>query len=267
MRYKLFFILSFLAITAFGQNTVNYLRTNDYDRLKISIEDFKKIVASVQYYYNETHKDSTDRYRTVSFKCDFSKKEKSLTLSSFKQVTELNLNGENYSDIVFSYSWDTKPISEVTIFLNNSFRKITVSGTDEKKVEALYRDLDNQLQSKETPFAWVNLVMTFTFFLYLIFTFALIMCIYTAENVFSKNRTRQSTVTLIVAGLYCFVALGFYFSHLSLRDMFPDFLLTPDKSTWIDRNINILGFIAFVLTIISIIFKATKWILKKKTNV
>jgi hypothetical protein len=267
MRYKLFFILSFIAITTFGQNAVNYLRTNDYDRLKISIEDFKKIVASVQYYYNETQQDSTDRYRIVIFKCDFSKKEKSLTLSSFKQVAELNLNGENYSDIVLSYSWNTKPISEVTIFLNNSFRKIKVSGTDEKKVEALYRDIDNQLRSKETPFAWVNWVMTFTFFLYFIFVFALIMCIYTAKNVFSKNRTRQSTVILIVAGFYCFVALGFYFSPLSLGDMFPDFLLTPDKSTWIDRNINLLGFIAFVFTIISIIYKAIRWILEKKATV
>jgi len=266
LKYKLFFLLSLLTITAFGQKTVNYLRTNNYDRLKISIEDFKEIIASVQYYYNETPKDSTDRYWSNSFKCDFSKKEKALTLSSFKQVEELNLNGENYSDIVFIYSWDAKPISEVTIFLNNSYRKLTVSGTDEKKVEALYRDLDNQLQSKEPPFAWVNLVMTFTFFLYSVFVFALIICFIAAENVFSENRTRQSTFVFIVASLYCVIALIFYFSPFNFRDMFPDFLLTPDKSTWIDRNINILSFIAFVITIIPIIYKTIKWFLQNKST-
>ena len=266
MKYKLLFILSFLVVTAFGQKTVNYLRTSDYDRLRISIEDFKKIITSIQYYYNETPKDSTDRNKTFSFKCDFSKKDKALTLSTFKQLAELNLNGESYSDIVFIYSWDNKPISEVTIYLNNSYRKLTVSGTDEKKVEALYRDLDTQLHSNETFLAWINLVLTFTLATYLIFLLSVMTCSYTAQNVFSKDRTRQSTIIFIVACLFCFVALVFYLSPISFKDLFPNFLLTPDKSTWLDRNINAFGFIAFLLTVITLVYQIVKYFFHKKSN-
>ncbi|HXL57042.1 MAG TPA: hypothetical protein VN958_12330, partial [Chitinophagaceae bacterium] len=112
----------------------------------------------------------------------------------------------------------------------------------------------------------VNWEMTFGLMATLLFVFAIQICFLAARNVFSKERTRQFTVIFIVTGLYCFVAIVFYFSPLAFRDMFPGFLLTPDKSNWIDRNINVLGFIAFILAIIPIIFKIAKWIWHGKTT-
>lgn len=266
LKATLILLLTFQIVSSFGQRTVNYLRTNDYDRLRLSIDDFKKIISSIQYYYNETPEDSTGRYRTITFKCDFSKKNKALTLASFKQVSELNLDGENYSDIVLIYSWDTKPISEVTLFLNSSYRKLSVSGADEKKVEALFRDIDSQLKSNETTLSWINWEMVFVMATTLIFVIAMQFFFLTRRIVFSKERSRQVTVLFILTGIYCFASIIFFFSSISFRDILPGFLLTPDKTTWIDRNINLLGFIAFILTVIPIIYKTTKWILEGHTN-
>jgi len=264
LKSTLFILLVSLTINSFGQRTVNYLRTNDYNRLQISIQDFKRVISSIQYYYKETPQDSIDQYRTFNFRCNFSKRGKALSVSSFKQVAELEFNGEYFTDIVLIYSWDSKPISEVTLYLNNSYRKLSVYGTDEKKVEALYRDIDHQLQSSETTLAWINWDMTFGLLATLIFTFAIQIFIIATRKIFSKERTRLNTVLFFLTGLYCFSAFVFYFSSLSFKDMFPGFLLTPDRLTWIDKNANIIGFIGFVLAIIPLIYKGTKWMWRGK---
>lgn len=260
LKIALLFLLTLGTLSSFGQRTVNYLRTNDYNRLRISIDELKKIVSSIQYYFDETPKDSTDQFRIIAFKCDFSKKGKALSLSSFKQIAELNLDGESYNDIVLIYSWDTKPISEITFYLNCSYRKISISGTDEKKVEALFRDIDAQLKATETTLAWINWEMVFGIAATLLYVFLIPILAYAVVDLFTKKRNRKTTVVFLISGTYCIAAVIFFFSPFSFRDMLPGFLLSPNKTSWIDNNANLLGFIGFIFTIIPIIYKTTKWV-------
>lgn len=63
IKTTLLILLTLSILPAFGQNSVDYLRTNNYDRIKLSLDDLKKISTTIQYYFDETPKDSSDKFR------------------------------------------------------------------------------------------------------------------------------------------------------------------------------------------------------------
>lgn len=257
-KIKLFILLTLGFSTIYGQAPIDYIRTSEYGRLKISLTNFKKIVSSVQYYYKEVEKDTTD-VNSPMLKCDISRKALALTLSTFKQISDLNLDNENYTDVLLIYAWKDKNISEVTLWLNGSYKKLTVRGKDEKKVEALYRDIDSQIRSSESFMSWLNLEMAIGMLSTVLFVISVLDLLPLIEVFISKRRNLRSSIVLCLVIIYLLAGIIFFFSPVSMKDFFPNFLLTANDLSWIDRNANMLGFIGFLITIVSILYSTIKW--------
>ncbi len=266
MKTLTLILILFSSNIIFGQNSIEYIRSNELEKIKIDVNDFKKLVSSIEYYCDKKTNDSTNTSIYPTIICNITSKSKALTLSSFKQISNWNIDNETYDKVSFYYSYPNKPISQIEIHFSYYGRNITIKGLDEKKVEALYRDLNEQLAYRKILFSKIEIGIIISIFMYLLFMFSVYL-MPTSFNLIYKGERKKSTIFIFLLTLSYFIFYSFYlYSDMSVRNFFPGFELTPDNLSWIDRNTNLLGFIGFIITLITIIFGFLKWIFKAKST-
>jgi hypothetical protein len=267
MKHK---ILSFLLV--FGlhsgilySDNLNYSRTSEYDRMFLTTKDLNKIIEAILFYHQEAPHDSLDPYNTVNTRLTLTNKSRSVSLSSVEQLIDLDIQDEKFTEVDFYYSWKNKPISEVTLFLNPHYRKLTVNGTVQRKVDALFQDIDLQLKAKEAFLGHIRWDFFLAFIAFITFIIAFWSGFLSLKTALSPNRTPQSVVVLLFTLTYCTLAIIFFLSKMSFFDLLPGFEIAMTKSSWIDRNANLLGFICFVITMFSFIVSFTKWLARQSS--
>ncbi|MCX6238093.1 MAG: hypothetical protein NTY07_11165 [Bacteroidia bacterium] len=256
MKFKIISlaILILAELSSVGQT--GFTRSNEYNRLRLSTSDLKKICNSILYYYLEVPIDSSLLSDKAHLYITCQNKGKEIILTSFDQISELNIDGEDYSAFNLDYTYRAKPIAVVNIALSNYSRTLSVTGKDIKKVEALYRDIDDQLRSNENSLGWINWGMVFLFLSFIIFSVALTFGMIAAQVLFSKKRDKESVVSFIVCLLICLLLIIFSLSPISFSDIFPGFLLTNEKVPWYVKNallIVVIGILGSFGTIYQII--------------
>ena len=254
-----------LSLFIYGQDNIDYIRTKNFKRISLTLEDFQHIVNSIQYYFKETPKDSTDKYDKASFKCELTGKDKALAFSSFSQMENFKIESGNFNSATIRYSWDKKPISSVNIELMDYYRKLSITGSDEKKVDALYRDITEQLDAKTVFLSSINLPLIFGTLAILLFSICFSILIHSLEKVLNKKRDRQTIILFVISLIIFTTSIIYFFSSYEIRDFFPGFQLSSDTSTWWDRNQSLIGFLSFIGVIITFIVKSFKkiWYTKK----
>jgi hypothetical protein len=226
------------------------------------MDEFKKIVSVIHYYYSESIKDSVNRNKQFSIKCDFSTTNKALSISTFSQLETLKLD-DNYTNLRLTYYANEQSISEVLIDMNQSSRSISVSGLDEVKVEALYREINSRLETKTTLLSWINWSITIIFILFVTSWIAIITLAVFTRKIISGDRSPALIVYVILLIIYTVSILLFVFSPIKIADLIPNFLITPDSISWWDKNSGLIGFIGFMMTVITVLFNFIKWIKTK----
>lgn len=249
MRIYLIFVLQFISVNLYSQSSIDYIRTNSYDRIYLSLDELKNISSSINYYYKESLKDSSDKYSVARFSCDLVKDGKALTVSSFEQLLRLKIDNESFNKVTLYYRWEDKKISEVELSLNNSFREIKVKGNDEKKVEALFRDIDKQILDAETSFAWVDWTIIFLTINSVVVLVGFSSFIYLVIGLFKGIPRTLPTYILLFEICFLIVIFIWWLLPSKFSDLVSYFSLTPDKSNWWDRNANLLAFIGFLFLI------------------
>jgi hypothetical protein len=249
-----------------GQDTVNYIRTKEFNRLAITQEDFKNIVSSIEYYYKETFVDSLNKYDRPSFRCELVGKDKALLLASFSQIRNFSIKSESFTSLSLRYYWDKKPISSLIIEMSNSLRNISVAGNDEKKVEALYVDIVNQLSPKQVFLSSLDLPLILTFLSFALFSIVLNILIRSGIYVYYKKADRKIIMTFVGMLLLFLIFIIFEISPYSIKDYFPGFKLTSDNTTWWDKNQSFIGFASFIIAIVTFIYKSIYKILHNKKS-
>ncbi|MFA5300145.1 MAG: hypothetical protein WC389_18310 [Lutibacter sp.] len=263
-------IFTLVASSCLGQNQIEQIRTSEYEKLSIDFKDFKKIIESIEYYYLNTEKDSLDPYNPVKLRVELIRKDKAISLSTFSQFKEFFKNGENYDDLVVYYSWDNKTISEVRLILNDFYRKLSVSGSDEKKVEALFRDIDFELKEHEQFLSWVNFEIIIVILMFSTFIISSRYLLESIQQLKNGNIDKKTIFIFVITLILMLCGIIFFFSKTKVSDFFPGFELTPDNTNFVDKYGNFIGFALSIVAIIGLIRQFFKWGLnlpkEKKTD-
>ncbi|QMU28770.1 hypothetical protein [Adhaeribacter radiodurans] len=261
LKIKLLFVAILLAFFSIGQTPIEYYtRANEYGSLRLPLCDFKEIASDIEYFVKDTTSGSSNPRDFPLLKCDFRRDEKTITLTSFNQVKLLNLEKESYTEVSLVYNFDNQPITEANLSLGNRYRKLTVKGTDEKKVQALYRAIDESIHSKEYPVPLQQYKEFVMGLAWLVFSFSF----FSLKNVSEKASTIQNAIKKAVWYAILIVISGIVVVLYSVNkiNFFPDLLLAADSSSWTDRNTNLLGLIGFYITVITLLFSIAKYIYK-----
>jgi hypothetical protein len=169
------------------------------------------------------------------------------------------MDSENYDDIVVYYSWDNKTISEVRLILNDFYRKLSVSGSDEKKVEALFRDIDYHLNEHKQFLSSVNFELIIIILMFLTFIISSRYLLESIQQLKNGNINKKTIFIFAITSILILSGVIFFFSKTKISDFFPGFELTPDNANFVDKYGNFIGFVLSVVTIIGLIRQFFKW--------
>lgn len=261
MGKHLLLILAIISLTATGQ--INFKRQKEYGRMSISNEDFKKLVKTIHYYHGEQSNDTTkhvipkyDNGQPVSkgildlinkpyysISMEINDGGQTQELSSFDDIDKLDLDGHTYDRLNLTYINLNQPISEIRITFNNSYRNLSIGGSEKRKVDGVYRDLDEQLSERVSTFSFIRWDMIFSSLLFLSFLFAMIIVISASAS--QSADAKKYLYMRIICGIYVAVCIIYFLSTYDLADFFPQFQLKPDDTAWWDRYGNLIGVIGF----------------------
>lgn len=242
-----------------AQKPAEQIRTSRYGRVSIGLDDFQKIVESIEYYFVNTNIDTLERYNKPRISAELVRKDKAISLSSFSQLKELESIDETYTHVHIRYSWDEKGVSEVNLSLNENYRTLSVTGSDVKKVEALFRDLDSQLQSNELILSWIAFDLIILMLLMYAFILSLKYGYLSFERLNRGERDRRTVFIFFSALIIVVLEIIFFFSEVRVKDIFPEVQLTPKNSGFIQRYGDTIGFFLSIITIAGFLMKFTLW--------
>lgn len=260
IRYfcAIFLVCSF-NLFVFAEKPIEQIRTSEYDGISIDLKDFKKIIESINYYHLKAHKDTLDKYDRASLRIELTSKDQAISLSAFSQLKDLSLDDESYTNIRVSYSWDEKDISRVEISLNSAYRSLSITGSDVKKVEALFRDIDDQLSSNEMALSWIPFVFILQLLLMFAFIYSIKYFVLSFQKLYDGNRDRRTLFIFISTLVILIFEIIFFFSEVRIRDFFPDVQLTSNQESFIERYGEITGFFLSVITILGFLARFAFW--------
>jgi hypothetical protein len=247
MKHFIFIVFVLFTINLYPQITNFHIRTKTYGSLRITIEDFKRLAEAVRYYHDGISYDSSDREEIYTYaKGNMSNNNKAITFGSFKDISELQIY-EDFDNLEFIYNRNNKPISKVEIKFEDYVRIVSVSGLDERKVQALSDELDNQIKSKMTYYSWflssykVAIISGISFVL-------IFIIIINIKTIIKKYKIVGIVFSIVIFTIsFCFIIIT---CCLSGQEVFTDFLLTVETPSWIDRNAGMLNIIGISLTIV-----------------
>lgn len=246
MKRFTIFLLFISYYPVFSQEPVEFSRDKTYERLTISKDGLKKLMKSLEYYHYENPTDSTSVYIKPSISCEVGRDNESQTLNGFGQMEKIEFDDKDFTELNIIYSNSRKPISSINLNLSSNYRKLSIKGTDQKKVNALFRELDEQLTTSEDFLGFVNwsAILTATSFCLFMLAQFILFQIKPQEN----NSRDINLVRIIKSGCIIFIigCLVFLFSPFKLDDWFPGFTLTSNPTHWWDKYGNFIGVFSFL---------------------
>ena len=260
MRLKLIPILIICVLKCYSQSDMAYSRTNKYGHLKLSAKDFKELITSIKYYADE-YKSKDDSIVAGSIHCTFKKNKKALYVQSFNDIANVDLDDKAYDYVYLKYEYENKNAALlVEVLLEDSRREIFIGGTDEKKIDALYREIDERLRLNEQTGWWEAIPLS-------ILAISLIVLIvgicYLA--IISKKLDRPKLIMLtLMYFLLMIFSLGI---SIKSWDWFPGFTLSKDNPAFYEKYGPEMGFIGFILSIIGAITPVVVWVRKKLVGI
>ncbi|WP_131537428.1 hypothetical protein [Pedobacter nototheniae] len=246
MKQILLFLLSILHFAAFGQETVQFSRDKNYERLTISKDDLAKLIKSLRYYHNENRPDSIQLGRIHSISCKIGRNNESQTFTGFSQLEKIDLDGKDYTDLDIAYSDQHQPISSVYIKFSSYDRRLSIDGTDQQKVNSLFRELDEQLTAKEDFFSFINWHASLSTIFFVIFMFAQLIYFQIKPQDNNPSSLRLVRTIKFICIIYSITWVLFLLSPIKLSNFFSDFTLTADPSHWWDKYGNFIGVFSFL---------------------
>ncbi|WP_199136054.1 hypothetical protein [Pedobacter sp. ASV12] len=248
MKKTLIFFLLILSVFAYAQDAVQFERAKSYERLTLTKEGFDKLIKSIKYYHKGNSLDSTGLSRRYSISCEIGRNSESQTLNDFSQIEKLDLDGKDYTSLRINYLDLYQPISSIYLKFTSYDRSLSINGTDQQKVNALFRELDEQLTASEDFLSYINWPAILSTVL-----FSLFMC---AQVIYFQIKAQDNnpqslrlvkTIKSICIG-YSLLWIIFGLSPLKIADLFPEFILTAEGTHWWDRYGNFIGVFSFLGT-------------------
>ncbi len=181
-----------------------------------------------------------------------------MAFSSFKQIENFKLESGSFNSAVVRYSWDKKPISSVDIELRDYERTLSITSKDDKKVDALYRDISEQLNERKVFLSTIDLPAIFTTLFIMLFILSIYIFSYTLEAVWRKKSDRHTTILFSISVIIVIGLSIYFFSSYEMKDFFPGFKLTADTSTWWDKHQSLVELLSFLGATVAFITKAFK---------
>ena len=248
MKIILSIIFLIICQSTLGQSGVNYSQSSKYNNLKLSLEDLKKIVSIINYYNAESLKDTSYRNRFYHFSCELTGNNgKAIAISTFKQIDNLKLDAD-YTGLDIEYTSNYTALSELKIRLQDYDRSISVTGVDENKVQALFGEINIQLESKSSWVAWDLILKIIIFCSYIIGVPVLLFLLSEVKKKEASKTTKVLTVTL---GIYLFLVMAYVMSPITAEQLFPRFLLTSDSASFWDKHAGFIGFLGLIFAVLA----------------
>ncbi|MFC1225337.1 hypothetical protein ACFE6N_16125 [Pedobacter sp. BG31] len=250
MKYILIAILLTISISSLAQEKVEFSREKMYDRMTMSRERLIKLIKAIDYYHNENLPDSIslDIYRKHAISLEVGKEDESQTLTGFKQIEQIELDGRKYSKLDILYLNQQQPISSINLNLASYSRRLAIKGTDQQRVNALFRELDEHLVDSEDFLGFVNwnAILSTALFCLMLLAQLIFFQIKPQEN--NTASIRLAKTIKFVCVVYSVIWLLLMLSPFELSSLFPGFSLSSDPTHWWDKYANFIGVFSFLGT-------------------
>ena len=257
MKYLAIILLFTATLNAAAQDKVEFSREKNYKRMTMSKEALIKLIKAIQYYHNENLPDtiSLSTYRKHSINLEIGRNNESQILTGFQQIEKIELDGKDYTRLEITYLNTEQAISSINLNLASYNRRLAIKGTDQQKVNALFRELDEHLIESQNFLAFINwsAVISATALCLFVLCQFIFFQIKPQENNPGSIRLAKTIKNICV--IYDVIFIAFFLSPLELSELFPGFTLTAEPSLWWDKYGNFIG-------VFSVIIPATIAIIK-----
>lgn len=179
------------------------------------------------------------------------------------QINKIEKLPENFTDLTISYSSDKSEINSIKLILNNSYRNFSVTGTDGKKTDAIFRDISEQISSKIGFFAFVpwNMILS-------IISMAVIWAcsVFGVTTIIQSRKTGGRTLYWgIFLSILSLIVFCIFLTQISSDSpLFPGFSILSDEVEWYNKYGNLITLISIIISIVVSIGPIISWAKNKK---
>lgn len=248
----------------YSQDEINFIQQRTYAKILMSIDDLNKIIEDINYYIPiDTSSSGKEMAYSHSQTLTLSDKSRNLTYKKFGAISKEAIGKIRFNKLRLDYRGINKDISIIEIKLNHYERTLYISGSDQRKIEALFQNIDKRLEICTTTFGWIDWYSFIPPILILLF----ILIISSWFASFSLPNKDRSWVILIIVGFVVLVFLAYSIVYVMSGEhtLFPKFTLKSEITSWIDRNANNMEFVGFLALVISLFSWLIKLSIKNKT--
>ncbi len=236
-------VLVFVILTSISFSSNYFTKETELSSLRLTTSDLQKVLNRI---FNliamaDAKFQNLEYYERVNFESGKSK------------VKITNHDFISSGDIIpkvsygFKYEFrttDDAPISNVSIDLNDMYRKIEVNGYSPEQVDAIFSSIESDLREYSTPLGGYMTRYFCKFILFIIFASGLLLA---AFNYFEKKNIVRAIV-LIIFSLIGFILLF----TLPFRDILAGFALYQGEASLLVRYGYQISFSSLVITILGI---------------
>lgn len=235
IRHSLAILLIGIALSSGAFAVTDITKRFEINPIRMTYEDLSAIVENMRGLIQNANKETVDgRKEEVSMW--ISAGEDTLNIQEWETLSKVKSLPKVARSIRFKYRLYEGPVSEVELTLTDTFREVSIRGSDAAQIQAISSYLREQFNQHNTVLGGNFFRLAGAFILFIIGAILL--------NV-RKGQSNSIAPAPVAAGLA--IVLSIFVLPWEL--WFPGIAIYADSASFIDRHANLLSFLSLILAL------------------